>query len=504
MTRAPYPALLVAVVAMGVYANTLGNGFVMDDHYAIVENAELPTQEILPLFTHPWGSSARAAQDKKIGAIYYRPLTALSLVADHALYGLHAAGYHATNTLLFALIAFVVTLALFHILVGPTDATSLADDERRRLARAALFGGLLFAVHSVHTEVVNLISYRGELLAALAYAIAIVVHVRWPRSWRVDLLGLPLLYALGLLAKESALTLPGWLLLASLLISARIPRGPVASVAAGREHSPLFFILRRFVPLVVVLATYLAIRSAVIPQTRSSIDFFAGLSPSLKALSVAKIFAHDVQLWFLPWPLAPFYDWTILPPALSYADGLAWFGVVEFSAIVAVAVALRRRAPILALGLAGSLVPLIPVLHILPLPVGAADRFIFLPSLGATLASAVAFAALSRQRKTLATLLAAGLLVSLGSWTILRNTHWRSDLRLQSQVIADYPQAFSGHYNLGKLFLKAGEAEKALHAFDRAERCLPGLQTTATWRAAALRALGRKPRKRQLQRQHTQ
>ncbi|MCK5795721.1 MAG: hypothetical protein KAI47_00945, partial [Deltaproteobacteria bacterium] len=250
MTRARYPALIVAVVAIAAYANTLGNGFLMDDHYAIVENSELPTQKILPLFTHPWGSGAQRAQDKKIGSTYYRPLTALSLVADYALYGLHAAGYHATNTLLFALIAFFVTLALFFILLGPTDATSLPDADRRRLARAALLGGLLFALHSVHTEVVNLISYRGELLAALAYTIAIVVHVRWPRSWRVDILGLPALYALGLLAKESAVTLPGWLLLASLLITARRPQAPVSSSEAGRKHHcPLFHVIRRFAPL---------------------------------------------------------------------------------------------------------------------------------------------------------------------------------------------------------------------------------------------------------------
>ncbi|MBW2733596.1 MAG: hypothetical protein JRH20_14505, partial [Deltaproteobacteria bacterium] len=221
-----------------------------------------------------------------------------------------------------------------------------------------------------------------------------------------------------------------------------------------------------------------------------NVDFFAGISPGLKALSVLKIFAHYMQLWIFPWPLFPFYDWTLLPPATSFGDTLAWLGAAEFIGLVALAIALRRRAPLATLGISTALIALVPVIHLVPLPVGAAERFLYLPSIGACLASAIAALALLRRRQSLVSFALVATIVALGSWTMLRNTHWRSDLRLQEQVVADYPGAFSGHYNLGKLHLEAGRPAKAAAAFARAETCLPGLLTTATWLAAAHLAAG--------------
>ena len=52
-------------------------------------------------------------------------------------------------------------------------------------------------------------------------------------------------------------------------------------------------------------------------------------------------------------------------------------------------------------------------------------------------------------------------------------------------MVADYPNAFSGHYNLGKIHLEAGRAREAVAAFSRAEALLPHLSSTASWLAAA-------------------
>lgn len=464
--------VLVFLTALGVYANTCANGFAMDDRYSVVENPRLRSGSPLAFFGGAWGASAQRAQDRTIGAPYYRPLTELSLWLDYRLYGRSPAGYHGTNTVLHALISLLLTGCLWLLLVG---REARAEDTARPAALAAIFGGLLFAVHGVHTEVVNLISYRGELLAALGYVAAIYLHLRFPRSphW-LDLLLLPAIYAAALCAKESAVTLPGWLALAIVLLpsedklSARLPR-----------------LAWRLVPLTAVLVGYLLLRASLLGPAGGNIDFFAGLSPLLKFFSVLKIFATYLQLWVFPWPLTPFYDWTVLPPATSLADGLAWFGALELLLLVAALWLLRRKAPLFALGVATFLIALVPVLHLVALPVGAGERFLYLPSLGATLATAVLVRPILARRGRLAIALLGIVLCAHAGWTVLRNTHWANDRTLQERVIADYPQAFSGHYNLGKIYLEAKEAGRAVKAFQQAESCLPGLLTTASWLAAA-------------------
>lgn len=470
--------MLVLLTALGVYANSCANGFAMDDRYTVVENQRLRDGQPLAFFADPWGAEARLRQDRKINNRYYRPVTELSLWLDYRLYAHRPLGYHGTNVALHGLISLLFMSCLWLLLLGREGHTpeQLQTDELRAAAWAALFGGLLFAVHAVHTEVVNLVSYRAELLAALGYVAAVYLHLRWPQGPRwLDLLVLPLIYAAALGAKESAVTLPGWLALATLLLS-----------PGETLRSLLPRLLWRLLPLAVVLVGYLLLRAALLgPVPAGNIDFFAGLSPLLKLASVLKIFATYLQLWVLPWPLTPFYDWTVLPPATSLLDSLALFGALELLLLLATIWLLRHRAPLFALGVATFLVALVPGLHLVALPVGGGERFLYLPSLGATLATAVLVRPLLARRPRLAIGLLALVLAAHAGWTAVRNTHWASDRTLQERVVADFPQSFSGHYNLGKIYLEAKQPDRAVEAFQRAERCLPGLLTTATWLAAA-------------------
>ena len=473
--------LLVGCASFGVYANTCLNGFAMDDRYAVVESERLKSASPKAFFTSAWGAEARRAQDRRVGAAYYRPLTELSLWLDYRLFGLWAAGYHLTNALLHAAVSALVYLLLWLLWRqrDPSSAEKAGEQAAGTTPQASalvpLFGGLLFAVHSVHTEVVNLISYRAELIAALAFIAALVLQLRWPGPQRWVAVLLPLLYAAGLLAKESAVTLPAWVALAAFLTGPpQHRRGLVWRVSA----------------LAAGLLCYLFLRNAVLGGGPPAADFFAGLPAALRVLSVLKIFAHYLQLLLLPWPLAPFYDWTILPPADSLGDGLAWLGAAELVGLILGAWLLRSRHPRLSFGIAAFLLGLLPVAHLLPLCVGAGERFLYIPSIGATVAACWAFERL-HGRAPRATLAAAcGLLLTLGGWSVVRNTHWRDDLRLQGRVVYDYPHGFSGHYNLGKLLLEAGKPHAAIASFRKADRCFPELSSTASWWAAAHLAAG--------------
>jgi lipopolysaccharide biosynthesis regulator YciM len=76
--------------------------------------------------------------------------------------------------------------------------------------------------------------------------------------------------------------------------------------------------------------------------------------------------------------------------------------------------------------------------------------------------------------------------------TLERNTHWKSDLTLQRQAVADFPQSFNAQLNLGKLELTLGNTERAVQHFRAAEQNWPGVRVTASWLSGALLELGRR------------
>jgi len=454
----------VLAVAVGVFANSLGNGFAMDDAYNVVANEQIRSLRSIPaLFTRQWGADAPTRYHQAINRAYWRPLVAASFALDHRLWGLRPAGYHLTNVLLHAAVSLLVLLLVLRLTGSGWGAAA---------------GALIFALHPVHTEAVNLVSYRTELLAALFVTAALALHGRAGRRRPWELAALLLLYALGLASKEMAVTLPGWLLLQDLALG-RPGRG-----GAGWLRRAAW----TYAPLVLCLAGYLALRAATLDHAGS--DFFHGLEPGLRALSVLKIYLHYVRLMLLPWPLLPFYDWTVLPPATSYGDIEAYLGLALLGLTVALALALwRRGARAAGLGVLWWLVGLIPVAHIVSLPVGAAERFLYLPSVGLCLALGAGAGALARRGRGVriaAVVVAVPLLALMALGTVVRNTHWRDDMRLLQRAVVDFPESFNARHELGKRYVEQGRLDLAITELRAANRLLPNIQPNVALLARAL------------------
>ncbi|MDU0457921.1 MAG: tetratricopeptide repeat protein [Geobacteraceae bacterium] len=173
---------LLAAVTMLVYAVTLFNGFVLDDEDIIVNNPQtlnlsnIPEVLLAPDLIKP----------------YYRPLNRASYLLDYHLAGLNPSWYHGVN-----IIIHLGNVILLYLLC------------RRFLAdkNAALMAALLFAVHPANTEAVNFISARNTLLALffslsslLAFVDARIDNLRRPMMPAF-------LFFCALLSKETGLML---------------------------------------------------------------------------------------------------------------------------------------------------------------------------------------------------------------------------------------------------------------------------------------------------------
>src|SRR5436305_1513735 len=145
----PHAAALAAL-ALAVYANSIGNGFVGDDKLQLVQNPLLTDFANIPaiLRSSVWSIIG-------IPGNYYRPLQFLVYTLIYKLAGFHAPAFH-----LFLVVLNAANTVLLYLFV-------------RRFAtpRVAIAAAALFAAHPIHTEAVDWIACLPDvMLTTLALA----------------------------------------------------------------------------------------------------------------------------------------------------------------------------------------------------------------------------------------------------------------------------------------------------------------------------------------------
>lgn len=188
-------AVVVAVITMVVFLPALGNGFVRyDDHGYVYENRVVLSG--LNIDAIRWSFTTLSMSN-------WHPLTWLTYLVDSSLFGMDAAGFHATNVLLHAMCAALAVLVV----------SSLGGDVLMGAAVA-----LLFALHPLRVESVAWISERKDVLSGVFFLLTLLWYVKAARAsgaqrpsftWHALALAA---FALGLMAKSMLVTVPPLLL----------------------------------------------------------------------------------------------------------------------------------------------------------------------------------------------------------------------------------------------------------------------------------------------------
>lgn len=133
-----------------VFLNSLHGELVFDDVHAVERNKDvLGTNSLSQLFLNDfWGEPMASNSSHKS----YRPITVLTLRANHMMHGLDPCGYHIVNLVLHSLVSALAVPFYVRLLHGD-----------RIVAETA---ALLFALHPVHCEAVASVVGRAELLGA--------------------------------------------------------------------------------------------------------------------------------------------------------------------------------------------------------------------------------------------------------------------------------------------------------------------------------------------------
>lgn len=450
-SRLQVTGLVIAVAA--AWGVALGNDFAWDDTYLVRDNTEIRSLESIPgFFLRPWASGTDYDLGARQNATYYRPLALATMALDHALFGGAAWGFHLGNVL--------IHLASVLVLLGIgrqwRDLLDLPADLPWVVA-------LIWAIHPVHAEAVHLVSYRTTLLSTLM--VVCVLRLSTPRNPRepsrrqvIRSLAVIACWSLGLLSKETAAVgLP--LLVVQDVLLRRLDLRRVASC---------------YLPLVAVLGIWWWYRSQV--TSPGIYSWFEGLTPLQSALMVPRILFLYVRLVLIPWPLCPFYDWSVLGVPRSPWEPDIMAGMILLILLPALTAWTFRRAREVCLGLAFFLVALAPVSHLVPFFDAAGERFLHLPLMGILWALVSGAFRVRRPlaRRLLALVLAASVAGGI-ALSVRRGLEWHDSETVLKASVRDFPDSVSAWLGLGRLYLADGRAAEAVPALRQARTLAPSL-----------------------------
>lgn len=400
---------IVLAATFVVYVGTLQFEFVYDDLGQIVANPVVHAWSYFPqYFRHNvW------MQQSPIGN-YYRPLFLTWLLVNHTIFGLQPFGWH----LMTVLAHLAATALVFFLALRLTKTRTLA-------ALAAL----LFGLNPVHLEAVAWISGGTEPLLAILLIGGFLAYLNYRERGRPLWLGLSLLlFALALLAKETAAILP-------ILIAAY-------ELLFAKEAWKLRMVvaLRSVAPFAAIAIAYLLARTAALGAIAHRLVDLPG---HIRLLTIPSVLWLYLKLLVVPARLSAFYD-TPYVTHVSWKYFLAPLLAVTAALAICVIGWRKSRSPVVGFSLLWIFVPLLPVLDLAVLPMGdfVHDRYLYLPSVGFAVLLAMALGQLdAKQIAGRPAGVAVGLIIAgvMGVATIVQSLPWASDLLLYQHGMAVAP-----------------------------------------------------------------
>ncbi len=412
--------VLSAVLLGGIHFATLDNPVLAPDTRAVFDNYYLLDPALaLKLFVSS-GGSAEHHQER------YEPVEAVSLSVGRSLWGDDPRGYRVVSLVLQLAAATLLFMVLTRFGVAPPWSA---------------MGALVFAVHPLHTQAVEMISSTGHLLST-ALTLAAILAFSGPvlRAAQGSRLARPraswsalLLFALALLSGLEGLV---FVLFCCLLPAFLGVKYPSLKFYAGLAAVVLIY--------AALAVTVVGVRALGLPES----DW--GAAAALKGL--AMVFVPRGQMIYHP-----------IGYVGSWADGRALAGLGMAVALTVAALALRGRARALALALGFTACAL--VVFFLEGVRGGELREPALYTLAAGACAIVASLAglLSRVRgerpivlALMITLVAAG---AVRSWQ--RCAVWASPEQVWLEVLNAYPGSPRAVAELGSYYRESGLTEKA-------------------------------------------
>ncbi|MBN1663195.1 MAG: tetratricopeptide repeat protein [Deltaproteobacteria bacterium] len=440
-----FAALLLSACVLIVYWPVQNYEFTNYDDYQYVKN----NKNIQSGFTAK--SIAYAFTD--ISTSNWHPVTMLSHMLDWSIYGMNAGGHHWTSVIIHIFNA----VLLFLFFKTATGA----------LWRSA-FAAALFALHPINVDSVAWIAERKNLLCTFFWFAAMLFYIPYVRSpgWK-RYLPVVTFFALGLMSKPMAVTLPFALLLLDYWPLNRIKtirlckeQGEPAA-GAGRKVKISFVLLEK-IPLFVLSAASIAV-TVYAAHSERAINSLQRVPAGNRAANV--IVSYVAYLKKLLWPVdfSVFYPFNYHIPLWQVASAALLICIITF-----LVCRYYRKLPYLPVGwfwYLGTLVPVIGIVHVGHQSM--ADRYAYIPFIGLFLIFTWGITDLLKKYASVKTL-AAGALGLIAALMILAQnqlTYWQNSYTLYQNVLRFAPDHFVPYKGIAIYMFDQGRYPEAADYF---------------------------------------
>lgn len=439
------PAVLTAAVTFLVYLPSLKGAFLNFDDWLYYEDPHITAFSLTKAFTETVASN-------------WHPLTVISYALDYNLWGLDPYWFHLENNILHSL----NTLLVF-LLASRLFKAGRAIDYK---VASSAFAALLFGLHPLHVESVSWIAERKDVLCGFFFISSILVYLSFaespPGKRTLKYFSALFLFALALMSKPMAISLP-----LALLIADFYPLGRLKSFRDLKKVLPEkvpFFLLSIISGLLTLWAQKAG--GAVAPVDVYPLGWRLWFS--------ARAIVFYLYRTLLPTGLSPYYPIDVNAEYFGLG-GLPSIAIILAITVFTLIMARRTRAFLAAWGY--FIVTLVPVIGIVQVGgQAAADRYMYLPSLGLFLLSGAGLLAATGAKRGFAAPVLAFAFVIVAAFSVLtvrQQAIWKDSVALWSREIENFPGFYLGYNNRGSAWAEAGSFRKALEDYNVSIRLKP-------------------------------
>jgi protein O-mannosyl-transferase len=407
-----------------LYFNALGNGFILDDNFLIVENQFVKDFSVQKIFsTDVFYFHPDAAGDS---SKYYRPLQLLSYSFEYLIWRLNPLGYRLDNIILQSLNGFLLFLLVLSIF------------KNRVLA---FFSGLFFCIHPAQVCLVTFVAGRSNLLEMFFILLSMTAFTYFVLMRKRAYYAASLLfYVAALFTREGALLLPLYILLCA------------AAVKISRERIALLL-----TPYIVIAAVYVSMRTLFMPCDKFAV---AG-SVSLNTAGNFFVYVQN-YFWQLILPLnvkIALLDGNSMLKTIFYVCSCLFFMYLLTRALM-----VKNKA--LIFGLCMYFIGLLPVMKLDEImkyfgPV-LTEHYVYNASIGFCIILSYALLVLFERRPAVYKILCISFIVYFSLLTVMSNYHYRDEKTFYTYVLSVDRRNVIARLNLGNAYYDRQEYDRAI------------------------------------------
>ncbi len=444
ISRKIFSIILIAVLGITLYANTLDNELFWDDDQFIIENQYIKNWDYFPnFFSENLIAGAGRSSD------YWRPALLTVFSFEWHMWGANRFGFHMTNT-------------LFHI----TDAILLFFilDKIFKKRLFSLFIAIIFLIHPLQTEAVSYANSLGDSLSVFFILSSIFLFIKF-RENNVKAIHSPyyicslISFALALMSKETAIITPFLITLTDVFLEN--PKGRIKDIIW--KSLPFYFMGMGYVLLRATVLNFVNTFNLY-----NETNTFTG-SIFVRFLTFLKILVVYVSLIF--WPHTLHMERNI-DAATSLLNPQVLAGGFLLVTLLIIAFKAYKKYPTISFGILWFFIALSPTSNILvPINGMLYEHWLYVPLIGIgivvwELGNMLVYKFPNLKNTVL--IFTIILIITLCVRTILRNNEWDNSITFYQHVLKYSPGSYRIINNLGMELAEKGRYGEAKEAYLKA------------------------------------